>query len=474
MQTRDSTASVPVELMHAVFDFFSLAELARFMRVNTRWRDTVRAHPMYWSHPQLCDRSHAATTFFLARLSAAAGKPLAISLIVSNPFIPFESPVLPLMVPHLDNLTTLEICLHISHAPAVFDVLRNPTPSLDALQLDFKVPEDDINKWDVPVLPDDILRQGVVKTLSICNIDLGCIVPPALASTRCLVYGHRFQRRAATLQSLAVAFPHVQNVTLAGTAVPFGVLVDPAVWPPQWLTLHSLTLAGIRMHAEGGIAHLPVDRVPHLTIDGFSPPLFVRVLSHLEGPLHISCASRPGRRYVIHSRSCISGTIRSFNGDRNGLSTRMICYPRSFLNSTILAPRVTSLDIVASLWHYLVPYMDKFEALSRVTIVLDTADGLVPLWMDNLMNDAPAIVCPVLRTLCLSNPVGMQRINADDVVKLLLDHLRMPRASPLELVLRGVYLPPDAREELQGLVSPIANLPYENIYPTRSEKMSGS
>ncbi|EJD38246.1 hypothetical protein AURDEDRAFT_172747 [Auricularia subglabra TFB-10046 SS5] len=132
-----------------------------------------------------------------------------------------------------------------------------------------------------------------------------------------------------------------------------------------------------------------------------SRPAFVHALSHLDGPLHLSCESGSSLQYALHIRSSSSGRIRSLIGlqpEQSASPERAAFFPRCVLNSPLVAPRVRSLDIAVSLWRYLVPYMVEFEAVSCVAIVLDTAAGLAPLW-----KDTRAIVCPVLRTLCLSS-----------------------------------------------------------------------
>ncbi|EJD38242.1 hypothetical protein AURDEDRAFT_172744 [Auricularia subglabra TFB-10046 SS5] len=468
MQTHDTTSVLPLELLHAIFDSFNIAQLARLKRVNTRWRDAVTTYPMYWSHPQLRSSSPAETTFFLARLGAATGKPFCISLNIRERFVGLQTTVFPAMVPHLAYVTKLVLCVHIRHAPAAFEVLRSSTPSLQYLQLEFGVIDGDIDDWDVPVMPDDILREGCVETLSLYNIDLSRTVSSALASTRSLVYGHSFQHTETTLRALIGAFPNAKEITLVEGGVPSG---GAALWPAEWQSLPSLTLLGASGRVEAAIAHIALDSVSHLAIEGTSHrPTFARLLSHLEGPLNLSCESKRGGRYAIHIRSSVRGRVRSFHGVRPErlFPSIQAAFPHHVLDAPTLAPRIRSLDISSALWNYLVSFMPYFEDLACVTIVLSRTAGLAQM----CQGDTQRIIgCPRLRELHLSAPFGQQDVTAADVKYFILRCLRPTPPASLQLVLRGVRLPPEASLELYDVVSSISELEYENMYPASSSRL---
>ncbi|KAH7097165.1 hypothetical protein BKA62DRAFT_818460 [Auriculariales sp. MPI-PUGE-AT-0066] len=78
------TKQLPGELVGKVLAGFTLAELARVIRVNSVWHNEVVRLPKYWRHPLLNHSDPSAIDFFLARLRHSQGRAINVTIDFEN------------------------------------------------------------------------------------------------------------------------------------------------------------------------------------------------------------------------------------------------------------------------------------------------------------------------------------------------------------------------------------------------------
>ncbi|EJD49381.1 hypothetical protein AURDEDRAFT_182941 [Auricularia subglabra TFB-10046 SS5] len=458
----DLTALLPVEVLLAVFDHLCFTELARLLSVSKRWATVVRSHRTYWSYPQLAHTSPAAVALFGSRLEASSGKPIAISINIQQPFALLDTTLLPSVATHLDHVVSLTLHIHIIHAPAVFDALRSPAPSLRYLQIFFEADdEQDPTAPRAVTLPQDVLTRGAhprgLETVLFQNIDVLPPLPPALAMAANLVYSQKGAQPSTSLLTLADAFPAVRDVSLHRRALPRDVGFSD--WPEPWASLDSLTISTSKHSLRNAIRALPLASIDHLTIVGASRREFSALLWHLRGPLHLAFKDLIRGTFLLHLASWTDGVKRSFR-ERKVSWLVPESVPHPFLQSPMLLEQLVSLTIPSSLWSLLVPHLPPLDRLLQLNLIICSEFTLERLLSVETKAER-VIACPDLQTLTIATVGRSVVVSQDEIARVILELLRAP--APIQLGLQNVYV--DAWTERPGLIDAVLQREVGELYP---------
>ncbi|EJD49395.1 hypothetical protein AURDEDRAFT_161492 [Auricularia subglabra TFB-10046 SS5] len=424
MPAPDLTERLPEEILLKVFSLFTLAEMALLSGISRRWRAVVASHPRYFAHPKLASTSASAVAFFVARLTGTSAKSWDVAVVIHEPFPALETTVLPAIASRLDDVEILTLHVHVSHAPAVFHLLRGSSVSLRRLQLYF----DDVHEGLAVTLPEDVLSHAApgrgLQTLILHDVDLAESMPSALQSIQNLVFGHRARESCTSLHSLARAFPSARDVTLTDRV--FREPMEASDWPAQWRSLNSLMLSIGRHRLRRAVRCLPLSRVAHLTTMHTREVALSGIILHLLGALEMGVQNIGWGRFVFHLTSRSSGLVRSFYEFISEWSAPSPG-PHDLLIREDIMGRIQSLTIPVALWDLLHSRMITCDSVTDLTLVLSDSEDILP---------SPGPRFPRLRTLTLAAGNGTPVVNVGDVTKLILERL-LPR-SPIQLRIQGI------------------------------------
>lgn len=155
---------------------------------------------------------------------------------------------------------------------------------------------------------------------------------------------------------------------------------------------------------------LPLARIPYLVVDQTDETTANLLLTHLDGPLHVTVVDTGAQeqgtfRVAVYSESC--RRVRTFMEWRNHYDATHFA-PLPILQQQAFFERLRELHMADTLWNTLVPLFSQLPVLQALGVHFFAYGGLAPLTC--------ALHCPALSRVSLhADEIGGTIIDAGEL-----------------------------------------------------------